>query len=241
MCKSNFICGSCNGDHHTLLHREKIPAKTVIVNGDEDDEAVLSTAVVEVKDGNGHWKKCRVLLDGGAQVNIISKEFRNKLNIKGCQINKEVEGLERKKSSIEEKVGISLRSKVTQYKTFLNAVVIDKFVSNVPGTRMLLGNFPSNIKLADPKYNIPQGVDLLLSYQFVFDLICDGQIIDKKTNTKLRNTKLGWVAYRLMTANGSNPESSVVTTIQTSCDEFSIVLGNEEVPKYNLTVCGKAM
>ncbi|XP_046812400.1 uncharacterized protein LOC124421361 [Lucilia cuprina] len=76
MCKSNFICGSCNGDHYTLLHREKIPARTVIVNGDEDDEAVLLTAVVEIKDGNGHWKKCRVLLDGGAQVNIISKEFR---------------------------------------------------------------------------------------------------------------------------------------------------------------------
>ncbi|XP_037825830.1 uncharacterized protein LOC119613837 [Lucilia sericata] len=89
--------------------------------------------------------------------------------------------------------------------------------------------------------NSGRGVDLLLSNQFVFDLICDGQIIDKKTNTKLRNTKLGWVAYGLMIANGSKPESSVVTTIQTSCDELLQKFWElDEIPKMNnLTVAEK--
>lgn len=70
--------------------------------------------------------------------------------------------------------------------------------------------------------------------QFVFDLICEGKLVDRKTNTKLQNTKLGWVAYGMVTTNGSKPEPSIVTTIHTKCDELLQKFWEiEEIPKIN--------
>ncbi|XP_065370170.1 uncharacterized protein LOC135962239 [Calliphora vicina] len=144
--------------------------------------------------------------------------FKKKLKLRSEKISRNIEGLQMKKSQVQEKIGINMRSNVSEYETFLNAVVMDKIVSNIPSSNMMAGSFPENIKLADPNYNIPKGIDLLLSNQFIFDLIIDGKMHDEGSMTKLQNTKLGWVAYSMSKLDGSKPENNIVA-FENTCDK----------------------
>lgn len=98
-------CKTCGSRHNTLLHLTKtkgdkdpttkelqstkdsaeIPKSPAVVthsmSGSNENYALLSTALVNVFDVDGNKLSCRVLLDNGAQVNLITKNFLTKLRV----------------------------------------------------------------------------------------------------------------------------------------------------------------
>jgi len=52
---------------------------------------------------------------------------------------------------------------------------------------------PSNIRLADPEFNVPREVDLLIGAEKFWDLICVGQIKLGKSKPTLQKSILGWI------------------------------------------------
>ena len=143
VCTSNFVCRSCDGDHHTLLHKENQNLKTALVNESTEEQfnkcVLLSTAVVSVKNGKDQWVNCRVLLDSGSQVSLVTKSFKDKLMLEGRKARGEIEGVSENRSKIEEKVGMRLRSKTSKYSTFVDALVIQTILSNVPHRKVMAG------------------------------------------------------------------------------------------------------
>jgi len=52
---------------------------------------------------------------------------------------------------------------------------------------------PSNIRLADPEFNVPREVDLLIGAEKFWDLICVGQIKLGMNKPTLQKSILGWI------------------------------------------------
>ncbi|CAG7820581.1 unnamed protein product, partial [Allacma fusca] len=76
-CKSESRCKKCSKTHHTMIHAERKPEsnKTEEATSDEkkevhhavngNQEVLLGTAIILVKDVNGEPTRCRAMLDSG--------------------------------------------------------------------------------------------------------------------------------------------------------------------------------
>lgn len=111
-------CKTCGLKHNTLLHltqtksdnnsttKEAQSAKAITesskssavithnLSGPSENYALLSTALVHVFDIDANKLPCRVLLDAGAQVNLITRDFVSKLRIKTKQHNMSIVGID---------------------------------------------------------------------------------------------------------------------------------------------------
>lgn len=111
-CRSTYLCKSCNGRHHILLHinvkhvtnmsdteSAKFDEKSgAVVDKNEgrlsspsfsgtshsDISVVLATALVRIKDSSGTYISVRILLDSGSQVSAITTEcFKTRTEVVG--------------------------------------------------------------------------------------------------------------------------------------------------------------
>ncbi|XP_050066536.1 uncharacterized protein LOC126555682 [Aphis gossypii] len=120
-CSSTYLCKSCNGRHHILLHIDAKRGLTTnsidlaksdnksgtAINKDEDSSTspsfsgasqsdirfVLATALVRVRDSSGEYVVIRVLLDSGSQVSAITTECAKRLGLPRFKTRTEVVGL----------------------------------------------------------------------------------------------------------------------------------------------------
>lgn len=240
-CLSNFKCGNCSGEHHSLLHKNTHNPKSAVVNEKNDNEdtcMLLSTAVAQVKNSEGNWVNCRILLDSGSQLCLMTKTFKNKLKLSGIKTNREIEGLSKNKSSVTEKVGVNLRSRVSDYKTYFDAFVINTIVSNVPEAKVISSKLPKGVQLADPEYNIPKGIDMLIGVELFFDIISSGKIKDEERKMIYKETKLGWIVSGSAILQKSTTTIQVVAAAHNTCEELLQKFWEvEEFPQINkLTV-----
>lgn len=83
---------------------------------------------------------------------------------------------------------------------------------------------PSNTVLADPNFNIPGEIDLLIGAQIFWQLICVGEIRQCKAHPTLQKTKLGWVI------SGINHGSDGKVTA--ACHLSAIKRLNESITKF---------
>jgi len=63
---------------------------------------------------------------------------------------------------------------------------------------------PANIKLADPNFNVPACIDMLIGTELFWRIICSGQIRQSKNQSVLKKTHFGWVI------SGGNSTANVV-------------------------------
>ncbi|KAJ8973141.1 hypothetical protein NQ317_001877 [Molorchus minor] len=110
-------CKKCNGRHHTLLHYDKRsndrPQEEPQVNEislapntstdnpsvvmstsnlDHSSDVFLSTALVQVIDARGYPHTCRILLDSGSQLHLITSELCSRLGLSTTKVNLEIIG-----------------------------------------------------------------------------------------------------------------------------------------------------
>lgn len=237
-CKS-IGCKKCNKQHHTLLHfsnnhantREPTPraesATTINCpssNSSADTQTLLPTALVEVKDAIGTWHKARVLLDSGSQSNFITEELSNKLNLKKLQSDTNVVGIGKGKIGIQHMVNLVLKSCNSTYSTLLSCLVIPKITSPLPPQSVNVNSveIPSQVKLADPNFDISQPIDLLIGSGLFWSLLCVGQI--RQGNVIIHKTKLGWVVSGKLLFSDQQHNNSItclsMETINNNVERF---------------------
>ncbi|XP_054746731.1 uncharacterized protein LOC129251357 [Anastrepha obliqua] len=194
-CKSGS-CRTCQSKHHTLLHFNRSTASLTESQADASslstirasamtasisaslnapvspsDGVLLATAVILVKNRAGIFVSCRALLDSGSQLHFVTTRFANQLQLFKTKASATVSGIGDANFPTE---GYSL----------------DLSVCSVSTNEW---NVPSNIPLADPGFNLPQRIDLLIGAGLFFDLLCVGQIHLGSGLPLLQKTRLGWV------------------------------------------------
>jgi Protein of unknown function (DUF1759)/Putative peptidase (DUF1758) len=238
-CKSSS-CKTCDGRHHTMLHfggqtatgnaPTSNPAQTSAVDrprqGDPHQasnsycaikeqprsQVLLSTVLVRVCDNLGQLHTCRALLDSASQSHFVSESLAQRLRLTKHHNRFPIHGINDATSETKYCVTLDLQSTDGDYKTSISCSVLPRITGNTPAILINPGTWglPTDINLADPTFNQPGTIDLLIGAEIFFDLMLPQQRT-RLNHPVLQNTRLGWIVsgrVQLAPEDESKPHES---------------------------------
>lgn len=197
-CKSgNCRVKDCNQKHNTLLHDVLRKEGASLISTSlfsKFKEAVLATAIVIVK-VNGQPHTARVLLDGGSQCNFITTALCHDLNLSTQPEFVDISGIGKSAHEINHSVQVTLCSHENDYSIDVSCLVMEDITERMPQERIDIRDWkiPSSTRLADPRFNKPGNIDILLSASVFFDALEEGIIQIGKNKPRLFKSKFGWL------------------------------------------------
>lgn len=149
----------------------------------------------DVFDKNGQIIKCRALLDSGSQSNFVTKSFFMKLNLEPFNINIPTSGISQNLVNITKKATIKFKSPHGNYSSQLQFLIINQITGVTPQRTISEAELkiPTGISLAEPNFNIPSNIDMLLGAEVFFEFLGTNKINLGRQAHILHETKLGWV------------------------------------------------
>ncbi|XP_058839359.1 uncharacterized protein LOC131694869 [Topomyia yanbarensis] len=158
-------------------------------------QVVLLTALVDVLDADRQPHPCRALLDCGSQVNFLSHSLANVLNINVEEVSVPISGIGSVKCTVKQRGTVQVRSRCTKFSFALNCLISPNITGNIPPVPIEIENWniPSGIKLADPCFNKPDQVDMLIGMEMFYELMQPGYLRLSDELPILHNSHLGWI------------------------------------------------
>ncbi|XP_008182367.1 uncharacterized protein LOC103309231 [Acyrthosiphon pisum] len=202
-------CGKCQKLHNSLLHQEKeasseegniqgngsndavVVAHTVDA-ADTDNQVLLATAIIKISSSAGRNIHGRALLDNGSQSNFITNNLVHKLGLKRHKVNIPICGISESKNNIKYKVTAVVQSLNSSYVTTIEFLVLSKITGSLPHTPIRAVSIPDNVNVADPSFNCPGNIDVLIGGDTYWDIMCNEKL-KTKDGPYLQNTLFGWV------------------------------------------------
>ncbi|XP_058817243.1 uncharacterized protein LOC131680544 [Topomyia yanbarensis] len=199
-------------------------------------QVLLSTAEILVcGSGNTSWP-CRALLDSGSDSNIITEVFARKLNIPMTSINLPISGLNNAETIVKHKINTKIRSRVNSFDALLEFLVVSKITTSLPIVELNIQTWsiPAGIDLADPSFNVPDEIQMIIGAELFFDLIKEGRMRLGNAIPTLIDTHFGWIV-----------SGTVPTNIQKRSQTCQLNLCNEELNRtltkfWELETCREA-
>ncbi|XP_030023064.2 uncharacterized protein LOC115442195 [Manduca sexta] len=239
-------CRECKRKHNTLLHspnlntnepkatiiNENLSAHSSLVKQDiHPNQVLLSTAMVRIT--NPRTKKnliARALLDCGSQSSFITQSLMNRLSLDSTPINSiNIIGIG---NNLTDKVNQSCVTQLSSltdnnYKVIQSFYVLDQLTGTIPNRYIDIKDLklPKGIKLADPYFNQPASIDVLIGVDLFWDLLGHNEIALGSNLPNLRASKLGWlIAGRVVPSYMEDMQQNVVhcNVAVTSNDQDSI-------------------
>ena len=200
-------CKKCGKKHHTVLHRENKArvesiqsqlsqiAQACFWNSVNNEYVVLSTAIVYVIDDVGNKHPCRALLDAGSQAHLVTEEFCDRLKLALVPVDITLNGVGNNTNSVQFKTQIRMFSGYNEFIANLSCLVLKNITTKIPNVPLTMVNvpMPSDITPADPHFQYPDTIDLLIGAGLFWKLLRIGQHVVKPGDLVWQNTRLGWV------------------------------------------------
>ncbi|XP_066261278.1 uncharacterized protein [Euwallacea similis] len=163
--------------------------------GIDKNQVLLSTATILISDRKGNWHKCNALLDCGSQSNLMTENFCRKLNLSPQKIDLSLSGISQIVTKINQRVHTKIKSRFNEYESNIAFLVLPILTENLPSFRFPSSvlPIPTNINLADEKFNEPKQIDGLLGVDIFYNLLGSGKLKLGKGLPMLQETSLGWV------------------------------------------------
>ncbi|KYN22018.1 hypothetical protein ALC57_05597 [Trachymyrmex cornetzi] len=119
-------------------------------------------------------------------------------------------------------------SRCSTFNMDIEYVILPKITQNLPLVEVCVTNLdiPKDIKLADPHFNTPSKIDMLIGAEKFWELIGTGQIRLGKYKPVLQESSLGWLISGPISLSQSNKGSS------TSCHLSTIDELNQSVKRF---------
>ncbi|XP_037929941.1 uncharacterized protein LOC119664542 [Teleopsis dalmanni] len=213
-CTSSFKCRICAKSHHTLLHQPNsndqvsdslnTTRQTLLPNNNvashshldmsSNEQIILATALVLVKDSVGGYQVGRALLDSCSQVNFITEEFSKNLNLVKYKRPVHVASIGSTFANIKHQTSTIVKSRHSNLELDLNFCVTPH-IAYQPSSEIDVSswNLPPNTSLADELFFKSKRIDLLLGTESFFDILSIGQITLGANLPVLQKTLFGWV------------------------------------------------
>ncbi|XP_052748143.1 uncharacterized protein LOC128200069 isoform X2 [Galleria mellonella] len=173
------------------------------------EEAKNNKALVKVLDVHGKPHAARVLLDNGSTGNFVTKDFCGKLNLRTHATNSRVTGINHQVSTSSLSCSLTLESYVGGYRTDINCFVLPTITTLLPNTYIDIHNLkiPPGVCLADPNFNVPSTIDILVGADVFWSVIGTNRIQLGTHKPTLFETKFGWLVSG--TISQSDPKQYV--------------------------------
>ena len=208
-CHSRFKCKVCNKRHHRLLHqdlRDREITTTTTAQVAVTSQVLLATASINVIGRNGTVYLLRALIDQGSQRSFITEEAAQRLNLPMDNAKVAVCGIGASSvNTTRGKVKLQIPEKWSERILTTNALVLQKLKNQLP--TLSLHKIKHN-ELADPSYNIPGKIDILLGADIYGHILMNG-IIKNANGPTAQRTTLGWI---ISGPTNTDLPSSLITT-----------------------------
>lgn len=188
-------------------HSNQISMSSQNIN--QTSEVLLSTALIQVMDYKGRFHTCRALLDNGSQSNMITAALCKRLGLESIPINMAIVGIGQAVSNISDKCSVVFQSIHNNFQLTISCLILSTISENVPSTFINISslNIPNHIRLADPHYNKPGPIDILIGAGLFYRLLSAGQISLGTHQPVLQKTCLGWVVSGPVSTQINNPKT----------------------------------
>lgn len=241
-CRQVTSCRICHRKHHTLLHLENVVSKPLItetptiasevsetpitsmkVAMTNNNQVLLATAQVGVKDRRGTIVYFRALVDQGSQATFITESAAQLLNLKKTPLSANVTGIGNHAVKARHIVNLDIYSPIdTHYVMQVKAHVLTKLTPMLPTKEFDITQWPtlSQVKLADPHLNKPGPIDLLLGADVYACILLQG--LHKFDTLLAQNSRLGWLVSGATKATTELPSTNI--TVSTALLEVDHLL-----------------
>ncbi|XP_058816996.1 uncharacterized protein LOC131680291 [Topomyia yanbarensis] len=148
---------------------------------------MLSTAVIKVKDADDKYQFARALLDSGSQPSFITEALCQKLRLKRIKLNSPVSGIGQSTLTVHH--------------------VLPKLTVSLPSQHIDVSRWriPRNLPLADPQFNVSQGLDIIIGAELFFNLLDNQQLLLAAGYPILQQTVLGYIVCGKVSEPVSEP------------------------------------
>ncbi|XP_073944620.1 uncharacterized protein [Choristoneura fumiferana] len=199
------------------------PITSMKVSISNNNQVILATAQVGVKDCRGAIVYFRALVDQGSQATFITESAAQLLNLKKTPLSANVTGIGNHAVKARHIVNLDIYSPIdTHYVMQAKAHVLTKLTPMLPTKEFDITQWPalSQVKLADPHLNKPGPIDLLLGADVYACILLQG--LHKFDTLLAQNSRLGWLVSGATTAATELPSTNI--TVSTALLEVDHLL-----------------
>lgn len=209
-------CRICNKKHNTMLHDDKLnhnnysTSSPVSLSVQSTGQVLLGTALVKIiNPKNKTTYHARALLDAGSQSSFMTENLKHKLGMVSHKpIPLIISGINNVKVPITDRCDITIHSLTTSFHKNIKCLVVPQITGQLPNIFINVSelDFPNNINLADPYFNCPSDIDLLLGADIFFEILYPDKITLGTDRPVLQSTKLGWLVAGPLNLNSNKHE-----------------------------------
>ena len=197
---------------------------------------ILGTCVTTVE-SQGKLQKARALMDNSSSVTFITSRMVNSLKMRKIAESTSVTGFQQTVTPISKyKVEFHLRipSGTVTVLIPVQVVVVDVITGDLPSgtlTNVKQSPFLQGLPLADPGFNKPGRVDLLLGVNVLPRVMLEGRVHSSDFSMSATNTVYGWVVTGTCASSSQAPRSHhclKTQLIDQQTQDFLVPLWNVE-------------
>lgn len=205
-CPMNFVCQVCKQRHHSLLHQDELKGSKLTsslfgtchhTSKDSVVRGILPTAVINCRDVSGHLQPIRVILDTGSENSFITETCMELLGLHREKAYLSVTGISGSDAgSTRGKTRLKLSSRFDENQSVdIDAYVLSKLTRKVPEAPIDIRDweFAKGIRLADPDFQTPNTVDVIIGASTVFSLLRGQRIVGSSTSQIAQSTIFGFI------------------------------------------------
>lgn len=230
--KGNHIVKNYNSNQNINNNNSRPPNQTnrknyncYVAQGNNGSEIrqtpLLATAIVR-SEKNGQDVDIRVLIDSGSQCSFLTEELSQRLNLIKQKVNPiDVSGLGISKSAdIQYMVTLNLKPRFdSNFCINVDALVLPKITRSLPNEYIEKNEWAhiKNVILADPAFNVPAPIDLLLGANHYNEIMLEGVKKGDRDAPLAQETVFGWILTGMTeTQVATNHEAiSLVAAVET--------------------------
>ncbi|XP_062704238.1 uncharacterized protein LOC115254876 [Aedes albopictus] len=185
-------------------------------------DVLLSTAVANILDVHGNVRLCRILLDSGSQLHLITEAMTTLLGIQREKCATSVVGINGKETHIKHQVMVMLQSRTTSYSENIECLVVPRITGILPAQELNIAEIaiPNDVRLADPEFNRPQRIDLLIGAELFYSILKSNRIDLGPGRPIIQETFLGWVVAGPTHNRSSNIQPQQCNTVSSETNHL---------------------
>ncbi|XP_026731637.1 uncharacterized protein LOC113496572 [Trichoplusia ni] len=173
--------------------------KVISCFANSNSQILLATALIAVELKGGTAIVLRALIDQGSQASFITESAAQLLGLKKIPTRSSVSGIggDQGQSMVSlNSVLVKVKSRIDpSFVVEVKAYVLNKLTSLLPQRKVRTNVFNSisSLVLADPNFDIPNKIDLLLGADVYGQILLEGLVKGPPGLLIAQNTKLGWI------------------------------------------------
>lgn len=188
-------------------------------------QVLLSTALIKVRSAYGYWVIVRAFLDGGSQSCVITESCVKRLNLRKTSCDLPVSGIgDISAGTCQKEAKLELKSCMdSSFHLEIDVVIMKKISTDLPNRKFDISNWSyiKDLKLADPKFNEPGKIDILIGAEYYLSLMRnDEQICGPVGYPIAQSTVFGWIlSGPVISSEESNVSKIFSVTTHVSLDK----------------------